>query len=152
MRKNPGLAILLAISVVAAALVIGYRKVPVVHAQDKGCDATTVTGAYGYTLSGTVYDNYGYIYMLGAAGRMVSDGNGNLTGTDTLSFDGTIAKRQYTGTYTMNADCTGSLTLTMPGGGTMHADIVAVNNGKELNMVQTDTAYIVTAVLKQQSQ
>lgn len=151
MRKNAGLAIALAIGVVAAALVIGYRKIPVVHAQDKGCDATTVTGAYGYTLSGSVYDNYGYIYVLGAAGRMVSDGNGNLTGAETLSFDGTIVKRQYTGTYTMTAECTGSLTLTMSAGGTMHADIVAVNNGKELNLVQTDTAYIVTGVLKQQT-
>jgi hypothetical protein len=152
MRKNPGFAIALAICVLAAAVVIGNRGIPVVHAQNKECDATSLSGAYGYSLNGYVYDNYGYVYMLGAAGRLVSDGNGNLTGADTYSFDGTIVKRQYTGTYTMNADCTGSVTLTPSSGSATHADIVAVNNAKEVNLVQTDTGFILTGVLKQQSQ
>src|SRR5512142_2302017 len=109
-------ALVLGIGLLGAALAIGNKAAPVVHAQSNACDATSFTGAYGYVLNGFAYDNAGNMYLFGAAGRMVSDGNGNLTGADTLSFDGSITKRQYTGTYTMNADCTGSLTFSMTGG------------------------------------
>lgn len=50
----------------------------------------------------------------------------------------------------MNADCTGSLTFTTSGGSATHADIVAVNNGKKVNLVQSDAGFILTGVLKQQ--
>jgi hypothetical protein len=85
-----------------------------VHAQT-GCDLTSFSGAYGYTQNGTVYDNAGNLYFIASAGRIVSDGNGGITGADTSSFDGNIGKRTYTGTYTMNADCTGSMTLQVSG-------------------------------------
>jgi hypothetical protein len=152
MRKNLAFAGALAICVLAAALVIGTGKAPAVHAQTKDCDATSLTGAYGYSLTGTVYDSQYNWYLLGAAGRLVSDGSGSLTGADTFSFDGDIVKRQYTGTYTMNADCTGSMTLTPPSGAASHFDFVAVNNSKEVNVVQTDTDWILTGVLKLQNQ
>ena len=152
MRKNLAFAGALATCVLAAALVMGTRKAPVVHAQTTACDATSLTGAYGYSLAGSVYDNQGYWYVLGAAGRLVSDGSGSFTGADTFSFDGSIVKRQYTGTYTMNADCTGSMTLTPSSGAASHFDFVTVNNNKEVNVVQTDTDWILTGVLKPQNQ
>ncbi len=118
----------------------------------KSCDATSFTGAYGYSLSGYVYDNQGNSYYLGAAGRMVADGSGNISGGDTFSFDGSVGKRTYTGTYTINSDCTGALVFTTSGNNTTHADLVLVNNGKEVNLVQTDSGYILTGILKQQVQ
>jgi len=155
MRKNLGFAVAFAICVLAASTIVGVRRFPVVHAQSKECDLASLTGAYGYTLSGSVYDNQYNVYLIGAAGRVVSDGNGNLAGADTFSFDGNIAKRQYTGTYTITAECTGTMTLGPLGGSStvpLHADFVAVNNVKELNLVQTDAAFILTGVMKQQNQ
>lgn len=151
MRRNLffALALVLCLMVIAPT---GIRVSPVVRAQDKTCDATSLTGAFGYSLTGTVYDQQYYTYLLGAAGRMTADGNGNLTGADTYNFDGTIAKRQYTGSYTVNADCTGSLSFTTTNGNATHADFAIVNNGKEVNLVQTDAGWILTGVMKLQNQ
>jgi hypothetical protein len=121
-------------------------------AQSDGCDATAFKGAFGYSLTGSVYDSRGYVYLIGAAGRMVSDGAGTLTGADTVSFDGSIAKRQYTGTYTVNSDCTGSLSFKDANGTATNFDFVLANDGKEVNLVQTDPSWIVTATLKKQVQ
>jgi hypothetical protein len=152
MRRNLQVAIALGVCLLGAAVVVGNRMPPVVHAQTKACDASSLSGAYGYTLNGFAYDNQFNLYLVGAAGRVTADGNGNLTGADTLSFDGSVTKRQYTGTYTVNEDCTGTLTFATSGGSTTHADFVAVNNAKEVNLVQTDSGFTVTGVLKQQSQ
>ena len=125
-----------------------------VHAQ-AGCALTSFSGAYGYNLTGYAYDDQDNVYILASVGRIVADGNGGLTGAETFSFDGTIGKRTYTGTYSMNADCTGSVTLQSTGGastGPARGDIVAVNNSREINFVQTDTNYIFSGTLKKQEQ
>jgi hypothetical protein len=131
-----------------------FTHTPSVHAQT-GCDLTSFSGAYGYNLTGYVYDNQGNLYFLASAGRIVADGNGGLTGADTYSFDGTIGKRTYTGSYSMNADCTGSTALQITAGtstGTAHGDIVAVNNAREINFVQTDNNYVFSGSFKKQVQ
>ncbi len=132
-------------------LLLAMAAVPMLAADPPTCDLTSLNGAFGYKLTGYVYDSMGYTYYLGVVGRMVSDGNGNLTGTDTYSFDGSLVKRQYTGTYTINADCTGSLTITTSNGNSTHADLVIVGNGTEVELVQTDGGYILTGTLKQQN-
>jgi len=145
----------------AAAIVLGgtffagrLGHLRAVHAQDTGCNAATFTGAYGYTMSGFVYDARGNAYDLANAGRLVADGNGGFTGADTFSFDGTIIKRKLTGTYTINADCTGSIVVQFDTGavtGTNHGDIVAVSNAREINFIQTDPDFIFSGVLKRQN-
>ena len=123
-----------------------------VHAQN-ACDASSFEGGYGYALSGYSYDAQGNLYVLAGAGRMVADGKGGVTGADTFSLDGTISRRTYTGTYSMNADCTGSMVLQVPGTtGAAHGDIVAVNNAREINFIQTDPNVIFSGVFKRQTQ
>ena len=130
---------------------ITTRKPVVVHAQSTGCDASSLKGAYGYRVNGTAYDSQYYTYLFGAVGRLTFDGAGALTGTDTLSADGQILRgRTITGTYTMNSDCTGSVVLTNSSL-TMNFDVVSVNNGSEWDLVQTDSSFILTGVMKQQN-
>lgn len=133
----------------AAALVLGATAT--VQAQN-ACDASSFTGAFGYSLKGQVYDRNGYLYYLGAAGRMVSDGAGTITGADTISYDGNIVKRHYTGTYVVNEDCTGSLVLRADDTSITNADFVIVNDGKEVSLVQTDANFVLNGELKQQKQ
>ena len=86
---------------------------------------------------------------------MVADGNGTLTGSETLSFDGTIVRRQFTGTYTMTAECSGTVTVqfaTASAGAPIHGDIVAVNNARQINFVQTDPNFVFSGVLVRQNQ
>ena len=155
---KPTISIFLAsaISLFGIFLAIHLQRAPIAHAQT-ACDAATFTGAYGYAESGYAYDIQGNTYILASTGRMVADGNGGLTGTETLSFDGTIVRRQYTGTYTMTGECLGSVTLQFPSananpGGTIHGDIVAVNNARQINFVQTDPNFVFSGVLTRQNQ
>jgi len=152
-------SVFLAMAIILCGIVLQhFYQAPIAHAQTTtpaACDATSFTGAYGYTQSGYAYDAQGNIYFLAAAGRMVADGTGGITGTETLNFDGTAIKRQYTGTYTMSADCTGAVTLTMAQssqGSPVHGDIVAVNNNRQFNFVQTDANFVFSGVLTRQNQ
>jgi hypothetical protein len=132
------------------------RNSTTVHAQS-ACAATSFSGAYGYADSGYAYDTQGNLHIAASAGRIVADGNGNLTGADTISVDGVIARRTYTGTYSMNGNCTGSITIQttvagVSGISTSHGDIVAVNNTREINYIQTDQNFVFSGVWKLQNQ
>lgn len=56
----------------------------------------------------------------------------------------------FTGTYTVNADCTGSATINIEGGGELHRDIVVIDNGREVRALSTDPGTVVTVNLKKQ--
>ncbi len=134
---------------IAAALLLGTAAAA--SAQEEAAyDAASFSGAFGYSLKGSVYDRNFNIYLLAAAGRIVADGAGNITGTDTISYDGGAVKRKLTGTYTVNADCTGTLVLNGDDTSVTNADFVIVNDGKEVSIVQTDDGFILTGDLKRQ--
>jgi len=154
MRTTTSIVFACAIAIGGAVSVDHLGRTSAVHAQN-ACDASSFLGGYGYALSGYSYDVQGNIYILAGAGRMVVDGKGGVTGTDTFSLDGTIAHRTYTGTYSMNDDCTGSIVLQVTAGGTSatsHGDIVAVNNAREINFIQTDPNVILSGAFKRQIQ
>jgi hypothetical protein len=154
MKTTTSILLAGAISICGIFLANHLNRAPVAHAQT-ACDASTFTGAYGYTQSGYAYDAQGNIYIIATTGRLVADGNGGLTGTETLSFDGNIVRRPYTGTYTMTGECSGSVSLQYTSGtssSTSHGDIVAVNNARQINLVQTDPNFVVSGVLTLQNQ
>ncbi len=154
MKRTTSILLAGGISICGVFLANHLNRAPIAHAQS-ACDASTFTGAYGYSESGSAYDSQGNFYVLASTGRLVADGNGGLTGTETLSFDGTIVRRQYTGTYTMTGDCLGSITLQITPSNpatTLHGDIVAVNNARQINFVQTDPNFVFSGVLTRQNQ
>jgi hypothetical protein len=140
-----------ALLVAAGALFVVKPKA--VRADD-GCVASSLTGPFGYSMNGYVYDRFGNYYFLSAVGRLTSDGNGALTGADTLSLDGTVGKRKYTGTYTVNADCTGSAVLTISEGTALgtgaNFDLVLADGGKQIDFVQTDSSFVFSGTAKKQ--
>lgn len=140
------------IVVIAAVGCLAYqRRAPRIVRADAGCDATILNAAYGYSFTGPIFDNAGNLNFFSVAGRFLPDGQGGLTGKDTFSFDGSILRgRTYTGTYTVNSDCTGSITLSDPINGTIDADFVIVNNGNELQLVAYDNGTNITGSAKRQ--
>jgi hypothetical protein len=139
---------------VAGALLVQQRPhiTPrVVHA-DGGCDATSLNAAYGYSISGFFYDNLGNLNTYNSVGRVVADGQGNITGKDTASTDGsTTSGETLTGTYTVNSDCTGSLTINSPSSGNLKLDFVTTNNGNELQLIVTNGGANLAGSAKKQS-
>ncbi len=134
---------------IVASLLLGASTS--LRAED-ACTAASFKGAFGYTLKGFVYDARGTLYILAAAGRMVSDGEGVITGADAISYDGSIVKRKYNGTYTVNEDCTGSMVFEGDDTSITNASFVIVNDGREVSLVQTDANFVVSGDLKQQKQ
>jgi hypothetical protein len=82
------------------------------HAEIHGCKAETLHGSYIYSADGFVAQNTGLFKPIAEAGVYTFDGAGELTTTNTISSGGTIVPRTDTGTYSVNSDCTGSVSLT----------------------------------------
>src|SRR5438128_16329 len=66
------------------------------------------------------------------------------TGSDTVSKDGTIGHRTLTGTFTVNANCSGSAKLQFSDGSATSMDLVLGNGGQAINFIDTDNNVIVT--------
>jgi hypothetical protein len=110
------------------------------------CSLRSITGSYGYTVNGTNLSSG----PLAAVGLVSSDGTGNLTASETDSLNGTIVRRTITGTYTVNPDCTGTVTFTDNFNQTTHLDFVAVQDQAELRFIQTDSGSVTTGVATKQ--
>ena len=145
---------LLAICLTSSAVMMRPRQTnhtpTVVHAGTT-CDATSLNAAYGYRMDGNFFDNQGYTNYLSAAGMFVGDGQGNLSFKDTISLDGGITQNEtYTGTYTVNSDCTGHMDAASPGAGvTLGYDFTITSNGNEIQMINTNGTNATATAKKQ---
>lgn len=79
------------------------------------------------------------------AGREHFDGNGRMSGIYSGNFNGTIVRGSYAGTYTMKADCSGTVTFTDNTKQVYNYDIFATQGGSEFVFVQTDSNSITSA-------
>jgi hypothetical protein len=111
---------------------------------DEQCTLRSVAGDFGYTVTGTRLP----LGPAASVGSVHFDRFGNLTGTQTLSLNGTIVQGEVlTGTFAVNPDCTGSSTIvvsntTFPR--TSHLDVVWVNSSTEFRAIFTDAGTILT--------
>ncbi len=87
--------------------------------------------------------------QIAAAGQLVLNGKGSLTGTVTFSLNGSIATLPVTGTYQINSNCTGTATFTPQGQSAINIGVVVVNGGKELMFIETDANTIVSGTLQE---
>ena len=139
-------------TLVAVAAIIGLGAtvpggtLPKVHAQEvdlEGCSAATLHGRYGLTFSG--YGTNGAVpapitafIPVAGVGLVTFDGNGNLSASETVSNGGSIFPVNLPGNYTVNSDCTGSLTTA-----NAHLNLVIVRNGREILSVNTQQGRVV---------
>jgi hypothetical protein len=75
-------------------------------------------------------------------GTLTLNGEGNITGTETLTTNGVVKTLAVTGTYTENSNCTGTWQITPTGGTPTNFNTVRVSNGTGLLLIQTDTSAI----------
>jgi hypothetical protein len=81
--------------------------VPTARAQEeRGCSNASVAGKWGFTANGTVVG----IGPRDSLGIFTLDGAGNLVNAKaTSSLNGSITDETFSGTYTVNPDCTGKV-------------------------------------------
>jgi hypothetical protein len=140
------------------AIVFATVFVPgIVRAQageDKGCSNATLQGSFGYTSTGTLLPAYVPAPLFGPfaeVGRQTFDGKGNTDATATLSTNGNPSTVTINGTYTVNRDCTGSMTLyVVQFMATVHLDFVIDDDGAEIRAIVTDANLVESRVYKKQ--
>ena len=123
--------------------------------QAQPCNNHTLNDDYGFIITGTRPSAPGPLapseQVVGVA-LTHFDGEGNLTQIDNVhgSVSGTTTDRPGTGTYTINADCSGTMTIQNTGAPTLQLRIVVVNHGAEVDAaVIAPAAVMVTSVGKQ---
>jgi hypothetical protein len=114
----------------------------------------TLNGAYVITSTGTaggpVFNNPPSPLPFAAVGKILFDGQGNLQMWFTVNLNGQfISRANYaapgvSGTYTVNADCSGTATWVTPSATVVHIDFVVTPNGKQLTLIETDTGTLIT--------
>jgi hypothetical protein len=110
------------------------------------CTDSTIRGTYAFTIHGQIFTPNGPILIDGIA-KTTFDGEGNLTQVDAVAQNGLIGQvwRPGTGTYNVNADCTGTMTVANPGQPTLHLAIVVSVAGEQIHTVVADTGVAVTS-------
>jgi hypothetical protein len=136
-------ACLLAVSMLYAQSVVAQEQ----SSKVKECSKATLWGSFGYTSTGTLLASYApppFAGPFAEVGRQTFDGKGNTDATATLSANGNIVKATIEGTYTVNPDCTGSMTLNVsPLDVTVHADFVIGADGAELRAIVSDSGGVI---------
>ena len=141
--------------VLLCSQVAGFLAVSILYAQSvvaqeqssrvKECSKATLSGSFGYTSTGNLLAS---IPMLpppfagpfAEVGRQTFDGKGNTDATATFSANGNIQAVKITGSYTVNSDCTGTMTLNVsPLGLVANLDFVIDDDGAELRAIVTDS-------------
>jgi hypothetical protein len=102
------------------------------------CSAAAVAGEWAYTETGSVFPS-GVAVPFAAVAKYTLDAGGNLLGTATSSSGGTVANVTLKGTGTVNADCTGTLTVGVYSSGslvrTATFDVVYVGETREARAI-----------------
>jgi len=118
-----------------------------------GCSTASLSGMYSITLAGfgtpPPHLSPGNPSVPVALGGLATlNGNGNLTGSFTSSHNGEIGTLvSDSGSYTVNSDCTGSLSDATEG---LNFAIVLLNGGAEALGIQTDNGTAVIVDIKKQ--
>jgi hypothetical protein len=111
-----------------------FIVVPGLHA---ACSTASVAGRFGFTTTGSIPA----VGPVAATGIFTQDASGNIIGTQTRSLNGSVADETFTGTATVNSDCTGTDTVQVFQDGslvrttTLH--VVYDDNGREARAIFT---------------
>lgn len=128
------------------------------HAEN-GYTNAALQGTLGFSLQGTL----GAGAPVAGYGILVADGNGGLSGTETIQSPAGLITRTFQGSYVINPDGTGTLTMLFPdppspGDDTVaaptptvaHFSFVMVDDKKGLRSIQTDAGAFVSGYFEKQ--
>lgn len=104
----------------------------------RACTAASLDGKYAFKISGWQGSGAAAV-PFAAVGVQTFDGRGGFTATNTTSFGGAVIRNfTFRGAYTVNADCTGSMTADFGNGVTATQDFVIVSKGKKIYGIAAD--------------
>jgi hypothetical protein len=116
---------------VGATLVLGgsLLMLPKAQGAQEQCSVAKLQGRYVFTGQGS---NLHY-------GAFDFDGAGKFLGKQTsVRYKTSVQREALSGTYTLDTDCTGTMTLEGQLGGPAHWDVFVTSDGKKGRMIRTD--------------
>jgi hypothetical protein len=112
------------------------------------CSNVTIRGTYAFTVYGQILPPVlPSPLLIDGIAKTTFDGNGNLTQVDAVAVNGNIPLvwRPGTGTYTVNPDCTGIMTLVNQDQAPLHLAILGSHSGGLIHTVVTDPGFAITS-------
>lgn len=110
------------------------------ESEGRPCSNRTLKGDYGFTGEGLLLPSPGVTVPIRGVAMTHFDGQGKITQVDHVVVDGVAPTNPWspsTGTYQVNANCTGTVQI-VPGPGVfINQAIVVVRQGKEIRAVVT---------------
>ncbi len=114
------------------------------------CNLRSITGNYGLNITGAFVLSPTATALLVSVGQYSFDGAGSFSGSGTTSMNGDVGFGTSSGTYTVENNCTGTLTVTFSNGFVITNNIVIVDEGKEIYIIQTTPGTVISGVAKRQ--
>ncbi len=131
----------------AAVTALALALSSTAKADDKGCSNATVQGTFAYTSTGYITAPPAYAGPFAEVGTQTFDGKGGTTAAVMSSQNGNILPLTVTGTYTVNPDCTGTMTLQVsPIAVTVDVSFVIDDAGNGFQAIETDAGFVITRI------
>src|SRR6202158_1932202 len=108
------------------------------------CGLRSLHGAYGYAFQGQVIPPGTTEFDTAIAGRIVFNAHGGLSGYEWDSTNGVQETLTFTGSYSVQPDCTGTATLVNSNDRTDHITLGLIEGGQEFNFTVTDPGVVIT--------
>ena len=107
------------------------------------CTNTTLNGTYYYVTGGTLVSG-NTIYPYAELGKLVADGQGNVSGRSQASVGGSLASYTLAGTYSVQANCSGTLTLTANSQASAPVTFQVLNGGEGAVIAYSQQSAVIT--------
>jgi len=108
---------------------------PMAFAQSPAFNNGSLKGSYSFLVA--EWTSSSSVSAFNSLGVMTFDGAGNLSGSYTANFAGTVVTGTFSGTYSVNSNGTGSMSYEISGYGTVTTAFVVDASTKNLQLLQT---------------
>jgi hypothetical protein len=117
-----------------------------VYAHD-GCSLRTLNGSYGGAADGWIATGPPPVIAkdtipIAVMAVETFNGAGNFSASNTTNLGGLVFTSTGSGTYTVNADCSGSVISNLSNGEVIHFSFVIVDRGRQLLSVSMDPGVV----------
>jgi len=136
---------LLALAVLAALVAVtttSKHAVPAVYAES-GCGVANLHGPYAFSQEGyaPLVEGGNFLPFFNVGVLAFGGTTGNLSVSFTGVSHGVVSTETDTGTYTVNPDCTGSMSFTTGPGAGATFNIVIIGGGAEIFAINTAAGF-----------
>ena len=133
------------ISLILLTLALVVSSTLTAHAS--ACSNSTIQGTYAFTIHGQVFLPDGSTLLIDGLAKTTFDGQGNLAQLDAVATNGNVAPgwRSSTGTYSVDADCTGTFTVSNGDQPPIRAQMIIGRSGNTIHAMVIDAGFATTS-------